>query len=481
MKKFLKILKKIFITILIVFIALMAFGAILTKCGKVDARDYTAAAATEEPEVEEDIISSDMAAAPSATYYKETFDLKEGVALPFVFNKTYNDLYLNSGYYFECQVTNIPSTTFTFFASVNNGCEILLQWNSWAQRLEGNKVFKVFDGGSNNAELIQFLIRPGSGVTPTDFTLNCYIVNGSLDESFLQGYVQGIEQGYQNGITEGTNEARYGIFNGATVDAYIEYAQGQKITVNGLIPNYINSGLNFDNIYAQYINYNGDPDNNAELVDLTIYLKIPWQWSYQSVFQLTSSATTDVMDLILVDSAGKQYTFEFFYADNAVGNYDWVSKYPLDSNAPIYSASSITQIKLGFGRATDTLDNCYITLKDGGYYTGYNAGYNSGFDKGNTEGYQNGAAAGYDKGITEGKAEGYAQAIAEGVSQEGIFNGAIAFIRTFFQLTTQLLNTKIVGDINFGLIIIGLPAVGMLANLVMGFVKKHIGGRGADD
>ncbi len=456
----------------------MAFGAILTKCGKTDARDYTAAAATEEPEVEED----------------STFAISREVYFNWDYNeKMYfkvNGNFSKSDPLIKISLLNFPLNGLPYTV------ELVLN-SPLTQELT------VFLTGDNGVPYDRFILLAGdvngyvtssdtfiSGLAITsydsftdidlDFTLYFYV--GSYVPGYGQGLAAGIQQGYQDGLIEGTSQAKYGIFNKATVTAYLGFYdvtgsnEDYYETFNNLIPNYISNGVDFTPIASKYEIYT--PSNGhtyyLESADITVNFATPFVYNKNSPFLLKGDVS--LVDMIkFTDINNKNYFAEFKYNSNNPN----IAEFPADSQ--IQNAAPIKSVNLFFGRASDTLRGAMLTQDNGNYYAGYESGYNDGLEQGKGNGYDAGYNTGYDKGITEGKAEGYAQAIAEGVSQEGIFNGALAFIRTFFQLTTQLLKTKIVGDIDFGLIIIGLPAVGMLANLVMGFVKKHLGGRGADD
>lgn len=115
------------------------------------------------------------------------------------------------------------------------------------------------------------------------------------------------------------------------------------------------------------------------------------------------------------------------------------------------------------------------------YQTGFDNGYTEGETNGRTQGIEIGYGQGYPEGYGAGLIDGYDKAVNEGASGSGLFYGAISFIKTFFKLTTNFLGTKIIGDITFGVLVVGVPCAFMFVNLAIGLVKKFLGGRGADE
>lgn len=115
-----------------------------------------------------------------------------------------------------------------------------------------------------------------------------------------------------------------------------------------------------------------------------------------------------------------------------------------------------------------------------GFQEGYNEGYSYKQEDEYWRGYNEGQVNGKDVGYKQGFVDGKADALSDTYSAQGIFAGAIAFVKLFFQLATQFLNTAIIGDITLGVIVIGLPAAALLLNLVAGFIKKLLGGKGQE-
>lgn len=120
-------------------------------------------------------------------------------------------------------------------------------------------------------------------------------------------------------------------------------------------------------------------------------------------------------------------------------------------------------------------NNWFLDITELGEAYGFQNGFASGYGEGRQDGYDDGYRAGYDQGFIEG-----GDANLE-ITQAGIFYGAITFVKTFFNLTSDFLGTKIVGDITFGLLVVGVPCAFMFVNLAIGLVKKFLGGRGADE
>lgn len=321
--------------------------------------------------------------------------------------------------------------------------------------------------------------------------------NAGKDEGYKQGYTEGTEttdgykEGYENGYNTGKEEgkaegaelAQYGIFQNATVDAVFDYgdappeAPEQTITItkNGLTPIYVSNGINTNAIWkSNEIYNNGTYDYTLESANLIINLSKPFIYSNDSPILINGPSVSLLDQIILIDTNNNQYYAQIEY--NSSGkNYSKVSEKELSQ------MGLIKAIKIGFGRASDTLKNVTIAQDNGNYLGGYTSGYNNGLTDGKEEGYENGYGEGYDKGYDEGESQGYTNAVAEGTTQSGIFYGAIAFTKMFFQLGTQFLGTKIAGDITLGLIVIGLPCAFMIINLGIGLVKKLLGGKGASE
>lgn len=84
-----------------------------------------------------------------------------------------------------------------------------------------------------------------------------------------------------------------------------------------------------------------------------------------------------------------------------------------------------------------------------------------------SEQYDNGYVNGYDKGYDDGVSATY--------ESEGMFAGAIAFVKGIFQVVGEFLSRKIVGDLTIGLFVIGIPATIMIVELIISFVRKLLG------
>lgn len=311
------------------------------------------------------------------------------------------------------------------------------------------------------------------------------------DDEEKNAYDLGFQDGFQSGTANGAEIAQYGIFQNAKIDAEFTYYNGEKLTVTDLTPQYIANGVYFQAIAKQYELYENNPDNTLETAKITIKFINPFM--YSNDMPLVHSGDTDVQSFILTQVSGIKTSGQFLYKGISETTPFISGQSYIDND---YGMSPVESIQIFYGRAIDTLNSAQLIQTDGNYYGGYSTGFNEGKEAGKEEGYEygfdegkevgkeegkkEGYENGFKKGFNDGELQGYANAVEEGVSQLGIFNGAVAFIKIFFQLTSDFLGTKIVGDISFGLIVIGLPAVFMIARLVLGFIKKFLGSRGDD-
>ena len=507
MKKFFKILKRIFIAILIIFIALMAFGAILTKCGKTDARDYTAAAATEEPEVEED----STFAISREVYFNWDYNEKRYFKVKGNFSKSdplikisLLNFPLNGlPYTFELVLNSPLTQELTFFLTGDNGVPydrfILL-----AGDVNGYVT-------SSDTFISGLAITSYDSFTDIDLDFTLYFYVGSYVPGYGQGLAAGIQQGYQDGYNQGAADtsAKYiaGIFGEATaqfgytnqpVYSSIQFSDIQKdindyVSFTGfpeLTENYSYYVINI--VFPEKIHYTSGlfrfVFNNKMPVQSNGFIPI-LQSLDASFIRITFNSGTDGSKNNIFSNSN--LTIPVVYVEGTNYSYEisntWLSQFSVDFQS-ITICTKLIPDASRYPNPYQTLQSLQFSngySDNANYYAGYDTGYNDGYDKGENTGYGNGIKDGYnngyDVGLKEGEINGYNKAVGEGVSQEGIFYGAITFLRIFFQLTTQFLNTKIVGDITLGLIIIGLPAVGVIGNLAIGFVKKIMGSRGAEE
>lgn len=282
---------------------------------------------------------------------------------------------------------------------------------------------------------------------------------------YVPGYGQGLQAGYQQGFIDGGEAAKYGIWANATVDGRFLYEINNQevwLTENGMKPNFLTGGIYFDSIWKKYQTYNGE---NLERADITINFATPF--SYDSNYDpIVKKGASDIYDGIFITADGKKFAFDFEYASEA----DYASKIVFRDKNVKY-LNNIVAISLSIGRASDQLGEVTLVSRSNEYTAGYGVGYNEGLEHGKIEGKQEGYQQGYDKGVNDG----YAKATEEGLNGSGIFYAAISMVRIFFQLFTQLMGTKIAGDITIGLIVIGLPAAFMIVDLAISLVRKFFG------
>lgn len=471
MKKFKKIIKLIFIAILIFLVS----GIILTKCTNCGKKKESSIAYAAEENI--------------SLYSSNSINLN---------NQLNNNFYHFEGEEFgggslilsEIFITNLPSYNFTLEILLNSSLPYyfnLLIFNASGQRVDAIRMtqsdnlfyYSVIYDDSFYSMVLHCIYLDGLSTQKYDYNFNLYFYAGE----YVPGYGQGLAAGLQQGKAEGAQIARYGIFQNSTVSGEFVYSANNSDAttheftknVSGLIPDYISNGINTGSIYSNYqVTYLNGYQYSLYNVTLVINLSEPFSYSNSQPILINGPSTSLVSGIVFIDINNRRYYCEFVY--NPTGsNYSKVDENIVSTMAPIKA------MELYFGRAADTLDNVSIFQDNGNYIGGFTDGYNDGFNDGKLEGFSLGNKTGYDKGYAEGEGAGYSKAISEGVSQIGLFTAAVSFIKLFFQLVTTFLETKIAGEITLGLLVIGLPAAFMIVNLAIGLVKKFLGARGASE
>lgn len=133
-------------------------------------------------------------------------------------------------------------------------------------------------------------------------------------------------------------------------------------------------------------------------------------------------------------------------------------------------------VNIGGGLTPEDVNNAYTSgyntgfsagLTDG-YDNGYTNGYDNGYTKGNNDGYGLGLSQGYNDGLTDGYNNGYNDGVAYTINET---DASMNFLQTFFNTIWQIINTKILGFISIGtilLFVLGMGVVGLLFKLLKG-------------
>lgn len=492
MKRFFKFIKRILKFILIIFLVLLSGSLIFNKCNKKKSDDKNIAKTKSEItncESLAEITASEtnrITKSNKAITQHQTVNIQKTPYFDFEYN------FVNS--YFEIYLDNVPTQAlvpifYTFEIVITSGNAekvnlkpVLVEF-SWGKRTNLTKRSdEIFSATFIPAKTkYQFIIDYSFVSEPVEnITGRAYFYQGVYTAGYSAGIDAGIEygknEGYNHGLTDGTQLASYGIFKNATVDLNIDYLSesgGKTLKKNytNQIPLYISGGLSFQNLYNQYDTLT---ENNVlyeiESVNLQINLEVPFQYSKYQQFTIFSNAASDVNSIVLIDTSNKRYQGYFDHKNGGMSDFTGSS---IDTSAPIKA------IQLQFGRAMDTFSQATLTQDNSDFAAGYEYGYNQAISTG-AAGSGNSDEA-YNKGYSLGMTAGYDKAMAEGITAGGLFNGAISFVKMFFNLSSQFLQTKIVNDITLGLLVIGLPCAFMIVNLAIGLVKKVLGGRGASE
>lgn len=475
MKKFFKILK----FILIGFLIFLVFGTVLTKCANCKNNPTTTNVRFVSNNYAKSV-STDMQIYSDTHSYNFNYNIATYQFLNFK-GKTKPDNYniiLNIIFYelpkqiitFELINQLNEDFTFNFYALTTNGNY------KYTETFEQYLTYNFNDDEVTGAT---FTVSTSNNLIEYDYNFNMYSYIGA----YVPGYGQGLAAGLQQGKAEGAEIAKYGIFQNATVDAEFTYGEPDpptrpdtfKENVSGLIPSYISNGINTYPIWTQYETLERNNSTyTLESANITINLIEPFAYSNNAAILINGPSVSLIDSIILTDINNQKYTAEIVYNPSGP-NFSKVDE------EIIKTMGLIKSISVYFGRASDTMNNVSIVQDNGNYVGGFTSGYNDGYNDGRFEGESAGYDKGYNKGFNEGESQGYANAVSEGVSQMGLFSAAVSFIKVFFQMTTEFLGTKIVGDITLGLLVVGLPAAFMIVNLAIGLAKKFLGGRGASE
>lgn len=480
MKKFKKILKRILIIILIIFIGFLILGFVVSKlnCGS----KHTAYAA-EVHQVNNTAMFAEKEIISNAYDFEGT--------LKYNLLRLSGSSYPNEGKALgDLRLFNLPSTIITFdFEKVTFD----YSWNFhyFFRSIDTNQVVKadVISGNYvtlNTADYkntyLQLVLYYYSAQPDVNYTFDfkVYVYTGDYKPGYGEGYTNGYNDGKSDGLVEGSDVAQYGIFQRSLIDAQFTYdVNGKNVVINkkGLRPNYISNGINTAQIYDDndYIIENGE-EYYLERAIIKINFINPFTYSNNRPILLNGDVAT-IPSITFIDVTDKKYNVPLSPVEN--GRYGKLKTVATDED--LIRMQNISSIEIMFGRALDTFANVSIMQDNGNYSGGFTAGYNEGLSDGQTKGEEIGYDKGYNQGFKEGESEGYANAVLEGTTNLGIFSAAVSFIKIFFQLTTQFLGTKIAGDITLGLLVIGLPCAFMIVNLAIGLLKKWLGGRGASE
>ena len=251
---------------------------------------------------------------------------------------------------------------------------------------------------------------------------------------YTQGKADGKEEGYNEGYNAASDDLNLGVLKGATVEAnliYYDNNTGNEINlhVSPFTPTFTYNGIDMGPFVSKYYYYNNDED--IQLESAQIYINFAEPFVYEQ-FPITffGSSDSDVYGGYFLGTDGKKYACERDVSTN-------YSSFKIDENT--YTSNlQVTQLMVGFGRASDTLDGCFI-CESGGWQNGYSAGYNEGKVNGYNDGYSAGKV--FQASISYG--EGYQAALA--ASDNGFASLLFAVVDTPIKAFTSLFDFDILG------------------------------------
>lgn len=247
---------------------------------------------------------------------------------------------------------------------------------------------------------------------------------------YTQGKAEGKAEGKSEGYTEGYNAAsddlNLGVLKGASICAELEYEKGDHLWVSYDTPTFTYNGIDLAPFRDKYYYYNNDPDNMLESAEIYIIFAEPFVYEQ---FPITFFGSSDgvVYGGHFKGTDGKQYACE----RDVTANY---APFKIDDGS--YSSNlQVTELVVKFGRASDTLDGCFI-CESGQFQNGFSAGYNEGL------------VDGFDPGFVSGKKYGYQDGYAAGVAdsnQSGFASLLFAVVDTPVKAFSSLLDFDILG------------------------------------
>lgn len=314
----------------------------------------------------------------------------------------------------------------------------------------GNVTFTVTEAGLNSNFYLYNTTFENMGVPTTsvytDIMLNLGDVaypyrpyNGTFYDKgytagesagYTQGKEDGKEEGKEEGYTEGYNAAsddlNLGVLKGAELCANIEYANGETLWVSYETPTFTYNGIDLAPFRDKYYYYNNDTDNMIERAEIYIIFAVPFVYEQ---FPITFFGSSDsvVYGGHFKGTDGKQYACE----RDVTANY---SPFKIDEGS--YTSNlQVVELVVLFGRASDTLDGCFLCVS-GQFRNGFAAGYN--------EGLVDGFDPGFDAGKRYGYNDGYAAGVADS-NQSGFASLLFAVVDTPVKAFSSLLDFEILG------------------------------------
>ncbi len=294
-------------------------------------------------------------------------------------------------------------------------------------KFEVNELYQIMK--TDIARSCYFWIKGNAGDTVNLPFIYPYISDNSLDNSHLPKTIEDmLNEKYKAGYAAASDDLSLGVLKGSKISATFTYENGTK-TITDEEPVFTYNGIDLSGYASKYYYNDNNSDYILETADVTITFAEAFTYEAFPIGFYGNSASV-VYGGYFIGSDGKQYSCERDVSSN--GSAFKIGEGTYDSNLQVKA------IKIGFGRASDTLNGTVI-VHSGQYRNGYANGYNDGEFAGFSDGVKVGKKDGYEAGYNEGYSYGM------NVSDGGFIKLLSATIDAPVKAFTSLLNFEVLG------------------------------------
>ena len=294
-------------------------------------------------------------------------------------------------------------------------------------KFEVNELYQIMK--TDIARSCYFWIKGNAGDTVNLPFIYPYISDNSLDNSHLPKTIENmLNEKYKEGYAAASDDLSLGVLKGSKISATFTYENGTK-TITDEEPVFTYNGIDLSGYASKYYYNDNNSDYILETADVTITFAEAFTYEAFPIGFYGNSASV-VYGGYFIGSDGKQYSCERDVSSN--GSAFKIGEGTYDSNLQVKA------IKIGFGRASDTLNGTVI-VHSGQYRNGYANGYNDGEFAGFSDGVKVGKKDGYEAGYNEGYSYGM------NVSDGGFIKLLSATIDAPVKAFTSLLNFEVLG------------------------------------
>lgn len=294
-------------------------------------------------------------------------------------------------------------------------------------KFEVNELYQIMK--TDIVRSCYFWIKGNAGDTVNLPFIYPYISDNSLDNSHLPKTIEDmLNEKYKAGYAAASDDLSLGVLKGSKISATFTYENGTK-TITDEEPVFTYNGIDLSGYASKYYYNDNNSDYILETADVTITFAEAFTYEAFPIGFYGNSASV-VYGGYFIGSDGKQYSCERDVSSN--GSAFKIGEGTYDSNLQVKA------IKIGFGRASDTLNGTVI-VHSGQYRNGYANGYNDGEFAGFSDGVKVGKKDGYEAGYNEGYSYGM------NVSDGGFIKLLSATIDAPVKAFTSLLNFEVLG------------------------------------